>query len=160
MNQLDAAIKLRNEDRPEEALVLLREILFQHPTDPLANYQAAWTCDYMGREREAAPFYEAAIANGLSGEDLRGAFLGLGSTYRCLGEYEKSLKIFDRGISEFSDDRSLKTFRALTLYNLGKSSESIRELLIQLAETSADENIKSYSKALTYYSDKLDQVWD
>ena len=56
--------------------------------------------------------------------------LGLGSTYRCLGEYEKSVKIFDQAVQEFPDNRALKVFRTLTLYNLGKSEESVSQLLI------------------------------
>jgi len=117
-------------------------------------------CDFMGKESEAAPFYETAISNGLSGEELRGAFLGLGSTYRCLGEYQKSLGTFDKAIKEFPSDRSLKTFRALILYNLGKFSSSVEELLTQLIDTTSDENIKAYEKALRFYSDKLDQTWE
>lgn len=159
LEKLELAKKLRKEHKPEDALVLLKELLSESPTNPYVNYQAAWSCDLMGKESEAVPFYEAAIANGLLGEELRGAYLGLGSTYRCLGEYQKSLDTFDRAIKEFPEDRSLKTFRALTLYNLGESAESIQELLIQLLDTTADKNIKAYDKALRFYSDKLDQTW-
>jgi tetratricopeptide (TPR) repeat protein len=85
--------------------------------------------------------------------------LGLGSTYRCLGEYQKSLKIFDQAIKEFPDDRSLKVFRAITHYNLGKTEDSVGELLIQLVDTTNDPSIKSYEKALRFYSDKLNETW-
>jgi tetratricopeptide (TPR) repeat protein len=160
VEKLEQAIRLRKEDKPEEALSILKELLSKSPNDPNVNYQAAWTCDFMGKESDAAPFYETAIANGLSGEERRGAFLGLGSTYRCLGEYQKSLDTFDKAINEFPSDRSLKTFRALTLYNLGKFSNSVEELLTQLIDTTADENIKAYEKALRFYSSKLDQTWE
>ena len=102
--------------------------------------------------------YEKAISNGLI-EDRSGAILGLGSTYRCLGEYEKSLVTLDQGIQEFPENRVLKVFRALTLYNLGKSEESVNQLLIQLIDTTSDASIKSYDKALRFYSDKLNQTW-
>jgi tetratricopeptide (TPR) repeat protein len=158
-DKLIKAIQLRKENKPDQALVLLAELLKSIPDDPDVNFQMAWTCDYMGKESEAVPFYEKAISNGLSGENRKGAMLGLGSTYRCLGEYEKSLKVFDQAIEEFAGDRSLKVFRALTLHNLGKSEDSIGQLLILLLDTTNDQTIKSYDKALRFYSDKLSEIW-
>ncbi len=153
------AIQLRKDSKPDQALTFLVELLKSSPDDPTINYQMAWTCDNMGKESEAVPFYEKAIANGLSGEDLRGAMLGLGSTYRCLGEYEKSLKVFDQAVEEFAEDRLLKVFRILTLHNLGKSEDCIGQLLILLLDTTSDQSIKSYDKALRFYSDKLSEIW-
>lgn len=152
------AVELRKNKKPEEAMSLLKTLLVSNPFDPDINYQIAWTCDSMGNESEAAPYYETAIANGLI-EDRSGAMLGLGSTYRCLGEYEKSLQVFDQGIKEFPENLSLKVFRALTLYNLGKSEESVSQLLILLIDTTSDDSIKSYDGALRFYSDKLNETW-
>ena len=140
--KLEKAIQLRKANKPEEAMALLNEILQIYPSDPDVNYQMAWTCDFMGKESEAVQYYEKAISNGLI-EDRSGAILGLGSTYRCLGEYEKSLVTLDQGIQEFPENRVLKVFRALTLYNLGKSEESVNQLLIQLIDTTSDASIKS-----------------
>lgn len=158
-NRLVIAIQLRNENKPDQALALFGELLKSYPEDPTINYQMAWTCDIMGKESEAVPFYETAISKGLSGEDRKGAMLGLGSTYRCLGEYQKSLKVFDQAIVEFPKERALKVFRALTIHNLGKSAEAIGELLIQLLDTTGDNSIRSYDKALRYYSGTLSEVW-
>lgn len=157
-NKLTEAIELRKSKQPEKALNILKSLLESHPDDPDVNYQMAWTCDVMGNESQAAPFYERALANGIT-EDRAGAFLGLGSTYRCLGEYQKSLKVFDQAVQEFPKDRALKVFRALTLFNLGQAEESVGELLLQLLDTTADQGIKSYDKALRFYSDKLNQTW-
>lgn len=159
MSKIDEAIQCRKNDEPERALEILKTFLQEAPEHPQANYQAAWTCDQMGKESLAAPYYEKAIENGLTGEERRGALLGLGSTYRCLGEYQKSLNTFDRAIKEFPEDRAFKVFRALTLYNLGESSEAVGELLVQLLETTKDEGILAYEGALRFYSDKLDQTW-
>jgi tetratricopeptide (TPR) repeat protein len=156
--KLAEAIALRKSNKPEEALSILKELLQSNPEDPVVNYQMAWTCDFMGKESEAVPYYEKAISNGLT-EDRSGAMLGLGSTYRCLGEYEKSLKVFDQAVKEFPENRSLKVFRAVTLYNLGKSEESVSQLLIQLLDTTNDSSIKSYDRALRFYSDKLNETW-
>ncbi|HMN69132.1 MAG TPA: tetratricopeptide repeat protein [Bdellovibrionales bacterium] len=156
--KLAEAIELRKNNKPEEAIQILTALLESNPNDPDINYQMAWTCDFMGKESEAVPYYEKAITNGLT-EDRSGAMLGLGSTYRCLGEYEKSLKVFDQAVQEFPEDRALKVFRALTLYNLGKAEESVSQLLIQLIDTTSDASIKSYDRALRFYSDKLNETW-
>lgn len=158
-DKLSKAIQLRKDNRPDEAITILAELLKLNPNDPNINYQMAWTCDFMGKESEAVPFYEKAIANGLSGEDRKGAMIGLGSTYRCLGEYQKSLRVFDQAVKEFSEDRSLKVFRALTLYNLGQAEDSVRELLVQLLDTTGDQSVKTYEKTLRFYSDKLNETW-
>lgn len=152
------AQELRKSNRAEDAMNILTTLLAAHPEDPNVNYQIAWTCDFMGKEAEAVPYYEKAIANGLV-EDRSGAMLGLGSTYRCLGEYEKSLEVLDKAVNEFPDVRSLKVFRALTLFNLGRHNESMEHLLVQLLDTTVDTSIKAYDRALRFYSDKLDETW-
>lgn len=87
--KIEEVKQLRKNKKPEEAMSILKILLQSHPNDPDVNYQIAWTCDFMGKESEAVAYYEKAIAYGLA-EDRKGCFLGLGSTYRCLGEYEKS----------------------------------------------------------------------
>lgn len=156
--KISEAIELRQKNKLIEAMDILQNLMSINAEDPYLNYQIAWTFDCMGKESAAVSYYEKALSNGLA-EDRNGAMLGLGSTYRCLGSYEKSLKIFDAAIAEFPEDRSLKTFRALTLFNLGKSQESIEQLLIQLLDTTSDSSIKGYEKALRFYSDKLTEVW-
>ena len=157
-NKLIEAIELRQNNKPEQAMYILKELLQVNPDDPEVNYQMAWTCDLIGQESMAVPFYEKALQNGLN-NDRSGAMLGLGSTYRCLGEYEKSSKIFDLAVKEFPENRALKVFRALTYYNLGKADESIGQLLNQLLDTTNDESIKSYERALRLYSKNLHQIW-
>jgi tetratricopeptide (TPR) repeat protein len=113
----------------------------------------------MGREGEAVPFYRRAIENGLAGEDLKGALLGLGSTYRCLGQYEESAQILRQGVQQFPGSRQFEAFLALTLYNLGEHAPAMELLIRNLAETSEDESIRRYRRALLFYSDKLDETW-
>lgn len=156
--KIQEARDLRKLDKGQDALDILLPAHQEHPLDPDLNYQIAWTYDSLGQEGKAVPFYEAALVNGLV-DDRRGAFLGLGSTYRCLGDYQKSLTVFDRAIGEFPDDRALQVFRALTLYNLGVYDKSVEVLLTQLLDTTNDADIKSYDRALRFYKDKLDDKW-
>ncbi len=85
--------------------------------------------------------------------------MGLGSTYRTLGEYEKSKSALLKGIELFSNNKAIQTFYAMTLYNLNEHSQAMELLLKCLIETTKDAEIISYKKAIDFYSDKLDEVW-
>ncbi|MEK3746638.1 tetratricopeptide repeat protein [Paenibacillus sp. FSL E2-8871] len=139
---------------------MLLELYEQNSNDAELLYQLAWTHDVLGLEREAVPYYEKSLTLGLSSEQRVGALLGLGSTYRTLGEYENSKAILEQAIQEYPENKEFPVFLAMTLHNLGDHSLAMGMLLKLLAETSADEGIRSYSKAISYYSDKLEQVWD
>lgn len=156
--KIQQAVGFRKNQEPEKALEALLPLFAEGTFDPDVNYQIAWTYDSMGKESEAVPYYETALSNGLK-EDREGAYLGLGSTYRCLGEYEKSAKIFERACAEFPDNRALKVFQALTLYNLSRMDACADILLTQLLDTTKDDNIKKYDGALRFYKDKLSQKW-
>ncbi|MBP2033409.1 tetratricopeptide (TPR) repeat protein [Clostridium algifaecis] len=159
MKELEMAIDLRKEGKLKESNKILINLANKYPDNSIINYQCAWSFDVMGSEKEAVPYYEKAIAIGLSDDDLQGAFLGLGSTYRTLGQYEKSREVFEKGLAKFTDDKAMKIFYAMTLYNLNEYSKAMEILLINLAQTSSDENIKIYKNAIEFYSNKLDEVW-
>lgn len=55
-----------------------------------------------------------------------------------------------QAIAGFPTERALKFFRALTLFNLNRTEESVGDLLIQLLDTTADASIKSYDGALRF----------
>ena len=123
------------------------------------NYQYAWIHDLLGLEREAIPFYEKAIQEGLSGDELKSALLGLGSTYRCFGEYHKSIDTFQHGLTLFPNSHEFKVFLAMAYHNIGEHSKAMELLLNSLADTSKDEGILRYQRAIRFYSDKLNQTW-
>lgn len=153
------ALQLRKEGQLKESNQRLLSLVKESPDDPQLNYQVAWSFDVLGLEAEAVPFYEKSIALGLEGEDLEGAFLGLGSTYRTLGKYEKSAETLVKGIEQFPENHAIKSFYAMTLYNLGRHQEAMEILLKSLATTSGDKYIQQYKRAIEFYADKLDEVW-
>jgi tetratricopeptide (TPR) repeat protein len=158
-DQLASAIRLRQGGQLQEARELLLKLVAAQPDDPRVSYQCAWVHDALGLEREAVPFYQRAIDSGLAGEDLAGALLGLGSTYRALGEYQQAIATLRRGIATFPGDRSFEPFLAMALYNAGQHAESAELLLRALAETSADDSIRRYQRTILFYADKLGQTW-
>lgn len=156
---LERAINLREQGRYEEANSIFIDLANDFPENPLIHYHCAWSFDLLGQEAQAVPHYEAAIRLGLSGKELKAAYLGLGSTFRTLGEYEKSRAVFLDGINRFPENRALQPFYAMTLYNLREHQQAMEILLKCLVETTNNEAISSYKKAIEFYWDKLDEVW-
>ncbi|MEV0145363.1 MULTISPECIES: tetratricopeptide repeat protein [unclassified Nonomuraea] len=159
-DELARAVRLREEGSHEEARELLLGLAERHPEDAEVAYQTAWVHDVLGLEKEAAPFYERALAGesskgGLKPEDRLGAFTGYGSTLRVLGRYDEALEVFRRGLTEFPEDPGLRTFMSMALYNAGRAREAVSTLLKVLAGT---EGAGQYQRAITYYADHLDET--
>ena len=160
MNEvLNKAIALRKEGNYKESNKLIMGLANQFPDDAALNYQCAWSFDLLGEESKAVSFYEKAVQLGLSEKELEGALLGLGSTYRTLGEYEKSKLTLQKGMERFPDNKAMQTFYTMTLYNLGEHSKAMELLLKCLVDTTTNEDILAYKKAIGFYADKLDEIW-
>lgn len=169
MNQerFSQAVQLREEGRakqdPEilyQARNLLLELAIHYPEQAKITYQLAICHDNLGLGKEAIPYYQKALEQGLSGPDLERAYLGLGSTYRALGKYQKSEETLRQGLSEFPESRSLQVFLSLTLYNTKNFKESIELLMTNLLETTSDEKLRYFKRGLLYYASHLDEKWD
>lgn len=157
--KLNYAIRLRDEGKNEKWNQVMVELVKEFPLEPQIQYLCAWSFDRLGKEKEAVPHYESAIALGLTGEDLEGAYLGIGSTYRTLGKYLESKEVLEKGIKNFPNNHGLKVFYAMTLYNLNEHAKAMELLLISLVETTNNEDILRYKNAIQFYSDKLNQTW-
>jgi len=158
--RLQHIITLRKNGQLEEANQLMVALVQEQPENGYYQFQCAWTYDSLGKEKDAVPHYEKAIQLGLDPEILVDAYLGLGSTYRTLGQYEQSNRIFEQALSEFPEAEHLKVFYAMTLYNLSEHSNAMETLLNIVIQTTNHKEIKDYSKAIKFYSDKLDQTWE
>jgi tetratricopeptide (TPR) repeat protein len=145
---------LRSQDRCHEALALLQKAEHEFSSSGLLYYQRAWTYDKLGDEMSAIPNYERALALGLENrEDLKGCYIGLGSSYRCVGEFQKSKSLFDEARRCFPSCPALQAFEAFTLFDLGDK---------QIAQTQFDEALSTrnagcnclqiYERALSAYS--------
>ncbi len=161
LNKLvEKALQLRKEGAFKKSNILFSFLVKEIPDDAFLNFQCAWSHDVLGEEANAVSYYEKAIRLGLSGKELEKAIIGLGSTYRTLGEYEKSRTVLLKGVKLFPENKAIQVFHSMTLYNLGHYSDAMSLVLNCLADTSSDSDIISYRKAINYYSNKLDCVWD
>jgi tetratricopeptide (TPR) repeat protein len=152
---LKQAIQMRTEQRFAEAERILQSLLAEDPANGIVAYHMAWLCDNQGREHEAISFYARALEGTLSGEDRRGAMLGLGSSYRCIGEYERSVEILDKATHEFEAHAEFVVFRALALRKLNRNDEAFAIILRQLALTTGDERLAKYKRALLECADEI-----
>jgi tetratricopeptide (TPR) repeat protein len=153
---LAEAVVLRQNGQVEELAGLCR----RYPEDAGLNLQCAWAHDKLGLEREAVPYYERALSLGLEDQDLRDALLGLGSTYRALGEYDRALGTLTRGVERFPDDHGMAVFHVMALYNGGRAKEACEKLLTLLLDTTSDQAILGYRDAIEIYAADLDRVWE
>ena len=165
--QLAEAIQLRETGRArqdeamlEQARTLLLDLAAAYPDDAEITFQTAVVHDNLGLERAAIPFYIRALEQGLSQADLERALLGLGSTYRGLGEYQQAVETLRRGVSEFPHNRALQIFLAMALYNTQQYKEAMELVLTNLLETTSDEKLRYYQRPLEYYAAHLDEIWE
>lgn len=158
--RLARAVELRKAGKAEEAREILLALVCEWPDDAEVLYQTAWTHDTLGLEREAIPYYHRALDAGLAGEERSGALLGMGSTYRALGEYALAEETLRQGVAEFPKDRAMQVFLAMALYNRGQHAEAMGVLLRNLAETSDDARIRRYERAILFYAPDLNKTWD
>lgn len=149
-----------------KARALLLDLLAAYPDEAEITYQLAIVHDNLGLEREAIPYYLQTLEQGLSGLDTatalmkrERAFLGLGSTYRGLGEYRHAEETLRQGLSEFPQSRALQVFLAMALYNTQQYREAMELALTNLAETTADESLRYYTRGIVFYAQHLDETW-
>lgn len=144
----------------DAAFEAVQRALGRNPESAELNYLAASICDAHRTETEAVSFYLKALERGLQGEDRRHALLGLASTYRSLGRYDEAKELFETGLREFPHYRPYWVFLALTEFNLARSAEAVKILLDQLLETTGDHEIRSYQRAIRFYSTRLHEVFE
>ena len=129
--KLASSIQLRESYKHKEARQILLALHADFPDDPQVNYQCGWIYD----------------------------LLGLGSTYRCIGEYQKSIETFRHALTLCPDSHEFNVFLGIAYYNTGEYSKAMELLLNTLTGTSSHEGILRYRRAIRFYSDKLDQTW-
>jgi len=156
---LAAARELRVNGKHAEAKDLLVALAAQNPNDAELLYETACVHDFLGEEVSAVSYYRGALLGRLSLEHLRGAYLGLGSTHRALGQYTEAEVTLRQGLKRFPEANEMKTFLAMTLYNLGQSKAAIECLLTVLAQTSGDNDIQAYRRAILFYAEDIERIW-
>lgn len=158
--ELDAIVGARHGGATAVLLPRLRALEARFPHTPEILHQIGWTCEVLGRYREAAEAYERAIALGLPPNELSAAFLGLGSSLRCLGDYARAEQVLQQGRLQFPEQREFEVFLAMTLHNLGRHAEALQLVLTTLIETADDVGIAAHQRTIRFHAGQLDRRWD
>jgi tetratricopeptide (TPR) repeat protein len=154
-DELAAILEVRTYGQSEEILPRLRSLDERNPNVAEINHQLAWTHDVLGRASEALPFYEKAIALGLPPNELSGAFIGLASTFRTLGQSARAAEVLRSGKAQFPENREFDAFLALALHDLGQHAEAMQLLIETLCHTTGDPGLTAYQRALRHAASNL-----
>ena len=153
----EAFALLKDEKNPasvEEGLSLLKNIVAENPNDAKAWFEYAGGFDFLGREAEAKPLYEKALAFGiesLPAADRPRIFLQLGSTLRNLNEFAESKRVLQMGIHAYPDFAALKAFLGLTEHSLGNAKIAAKLFLEASLAKAGDDSMRDYERALRHY---------
>jgi tetratricopeptide (TPR) repeat protein len=155
--ELDAIVGARAHGQAREILPRLKSLDGRHPNVAEINFQLAWSCDVLGRAKDALPYYEKAVALGLPPNELSGALLGLGSTLHNLGLLDRSAEVLRSGKAQFPDNREFDIFLALTLHQQGKHAEALQLALETLCDTTEDPGLTAYQRAIRHAASQLQE---
>lgn len=153
--EFDAIVGARAHGLFKEILPRLKSLDARHPNVAEIAYQIAWTCDTLGQPADALPYYEKAVALGLSPNELSGALLGLGATLRTLGELDRSAEILRSGKLQFPKNREFDVFLALTLHLQGQHTQALQTVIETLCDTTDDPGLTTYQRAIRHASGML-----
>ncbi|GEN52715.1 tetratricopeptide repeat protein [Halobacillus faecis] len=148
-----------DEGEVEKARLEALDQLQHEEKSAVLNYLCAFSHDAQGMEREAIPFYEKAIEQGIQGDRRTQAYIQLGSSLRCTGKYQEAREVLEKGAREFPGNPAIQVFHAMALYNLEQSPEAVKQLLAVLGSHADSPWIKKYRKAICFYAGHLDQTW-
>ena len=105
------------------------------------------------------PHYEAGLSGDLTTIERRSSFVGLGSSYRALGEYQKAHEVLRDALVEFPEATEIEVFMSIAEYNLGHFQQAIQRLLCLLVQNTANEHVLRYKKAIEFYAKDLSATW-
>lgn len=122
------------DDDESTAVERMRELVAQRPpSDPEALFEWASVHDFVGREAEAVPLYEAALENGLAGRKRHEAMIQLSSSLRLVGRADEAAALLEDPWEGAELEPARAAFRALALRDAGDTGEALRMALGALA---------------------------
>lgn len=136
---------------PDAALAAMKQLVDERTgSDPDALYEWASMHDFLGREAEAIPLYQAALEAGLSGERKPQAVIQLASSLRNVGDVEAAIDLLEGCLSNPVTGSAAHAFLALALFDAGRPRHALHTALIALAPT-----LPLYGRAISAYANRL-----
>ncbi len=119
------------------------------------RFQLAWSLESEGREAEALPHYQQAIALGLPPNEQSGALIGLATCQRAAGRFDEAAATLESGQSQFPDQPEFDAYLALVRHDQGRHAEALRLALTTLLDTSDDPGITAHQRNLRHFVNQL-----
>ncbi|AWG00198.1 tetratricopeptide repeat protein [Clavibacter michiganensis] len=139
-----------DDERPDKTVAGMRALAAERPADdPRALYELASAHDLVGREAEAVPLYQAAIAGGLDAAHLPFAVIQLASSLRNVGEAAEAVALLE-AMPDDAHAPGRDAFLALALHDAGRPTEALAVALRRLAPT-----LPEYGRAVAAYAEEL-----
>jgi len=140
------------DDTDPEVVGRMRALVDERPADdPAALFEWASVLDFVGREHDAVPAYEAALAAGLDGDRMPQAMVQLASSLRNIGRADEGAALL-RELGEHTiAGAAVQAFLALCLRDAGQPDEALAVALRALAPT-----LPLYRRSVVAYADELD----
>ncbi|RIJ44208.1 hypothetical protein DZF93_03685, partial [Clavibacter michiganensis subsp. insidiosus] len=114
-----------DDERPDKTVAGMRALVAERPADdPRALYELASAHDLVGREAEAVPLYQAAIAGGLDAAHLPFAVIQLASSLRNVGEAAEAVALLE-AMPDDAHAPGRDAFLALALHDAGRPTEAL-----------------------------------
>ena len=156
-DDLQEALEAEDGETVEQANAELRRRSDAHPDDALVQYLVASAYDGAGRESDAMPYYQRALALGV--ERLPAGrqpeiFVQAGSTLRNLGRLDEARDLLKQGIDRFPDYRAMQVFAALVEASADDDRAAMR-LLFRVVTLDEDDSLRRYRRSLRWYVDDL-----
>ncbi|MFY0758949.1 hypothetical protein AB1K32_08755 [Metabacillus dongyingensis] len=70
----------------------------------------------------------------------------------------QAVETLGRGVREFPENRALKVFLAMALYNSQNYKESVELLITNLMETTTDNKLHYFKRGILAYAENLDET--
>lgn len=142
----------RDDDRVAAAMALAE----RYTNSAEAQIEAAYACDFVGRETDAVRYYDAAWRLGIPVSGRADFLVGYGSTLRNVGRTEEAVQVLRAARAEFPADRAVQTFLALALHSARQHAAALAtalDAILELGDGAPD--VRRYARALASYRDEL-----
>ncbi len=131
---LDAILAARDFDDMAPTLRALEHLATTDPDHARTRFEWGTALAMTGDEAGARDQYEAAMADGLSGEPLRRCLVRYATVLHVLGEEEASEQIVGEVRRRFAGPPAKQIFDAIALHTSGRKDEAFSSLLEILAD--------------------------
>jgi tetratricopeptide (TPR) repeat protein len=140
------------DDTDPEVVDRMRALVAERPADdPVALFEWASVLDFVGREDDAVPQYQAALVAGLDGDRMPQAVVQLASSLRNIGRADEGVELLRTLGDDTIAGAAVHAFLALCLRDAGRPDEALAVALRALAPT-----LPMYGRPVAAYADELD----